>query len=51
MALFDLTDCARYVIQPSLPAKVRGVKRADDRKALSGNSGALRPLYDLREPL
>jgi len=36
MARFNLTDFERSVIQPLLPAKVRGVKRADDRKVLTG---------------
>ena len=36
MARFDLTDFEWSVIQPLLPTKVRGVKRADDRKVLNG---------------
>lgn len=36
MARFDLTDFEWDVIQPLLPTKVRGVKRADDRKVLNG---------------
>ena len=36
MARFDLTDFAWDVIRPLLPTKVRGVKRADDRKVLNG---------------
>ena len=36
MARFDLTDFEWCVIQPLLPTKVRGVKRADDRKVLNG---------------
>ena len=64
MARFDLTDFVWGVMHPLLATKVRGVKRADDRKVLSGifwrlrtggalgrYSGALRALYDLREPL
>lgn len=34
MARFDLLDLEWEVIQPLLPTKVRGVKRADDRKVL-----------------
>jgi transposase len=36
MARFDRTDLEWSAIQPLLPAKVRGVPRADDRKVLSG---------------
>ncbi len=36
MARFDLTDFEWSVIQPLLPTKVRGVKRADDRWVLNG---------------
>ncbi len=36
MARFDLTDFEWDVIQPMLPTKVRGVKRADDRRVLNG---------------
>ena len=36
MARFDLTDFEWDAIQPLLPTKVRGVKRADDRKVLNG---------------
>ena len=36
MARFDLTDFEWSVIQPLLPAKVRGVKRVDDRRVLNG---------------
>jgi transposase len=36
MARFDVTDFEWDVIQPLLPTKVRGVKRADDRKVLNG---------------
>lgn len=36
MARFDLTDFERSVIQPLPPAKVRGVKRVDDRRVLNG---------------
>jgi transposase len=36
MARFDLTDLAWPVIVPLLPMKVRGVKRVDDRRVLSG---------------
>ena len=43
MALFDLTEYVQDVIQPSLPARMRDVKRTDDRKGLGGYSGALRP--------
>ena len=63
MARFDLTDFEWSVIQPLLPNKVRGVPHADDRRRLNGifggygrarlgrHSFALRPAYDLREPL
>ena len=33
---FDLTDFEWDVIQPVQPTKMRGVKRADDRKVLNG---------------
>jgi transposase len=36
MARFDLTDFEWSVIEPLLPTKVRGVKRVDDRRVLSG---------------
>lgn len=36
MARFDLTDFEWSVIAPLLPAKVRGVKRRDDRQVLNG---------------
>jgi transposase len=36
VARFDLTDFELSVIQPLLPMKVRGVKRADDWRVLSG---------------
>ena len=42
MARFDLTDFEWGVIHPLLPTKVRGVKRADDRKVLNGISWRLR---------
>ena len=64
MARFDLTDFEWGVIQPLLPTKMRGVKRADDRKGLHGNfwrlrtggtvggySGSVGAVYDLCEPL
>lgn len=34
MARFDLADFEWLVIQPSLPTKVRGVPRMDDRRVL-----------------
>jgi len=55
----DFTDEEWRVIQPLLPTKVRGVKRADDRRVLNGifwrlrtgtmagDTRALRALYDL----
>lgn len=35
-ARFDLTDLQRSVIQPLLPAKVRGKMRVDGRRVLNG---------------
>jgi len=32
----DLTDYEWSLIQPLLPTKVRGVKRADDRRVING---------------
>ena len=34
MTRFDLADSESLVIQPSLPTKVRGVPRVDDRRVL-----------------
>jgi len=64
MARFDLTDFEWSVIQPLLPNKPRGVPRVNDRRvlngifwrlrtggAMGGHPVALRPSYDLCEPL
>jgi transposase len=57
MARFVLTDFEWSVIQPLLPTKVRGVKRADDRKVLNGifwrlRTGAPGPIFrrDMARP-
>ena len=52
MARFDLTDFEWSVIAPLLPNKVRGVKRADDRRVLNGILRRLRtgaPWADIPE--
>ena len=36
MGRFDLTDAEWAVIEPLLPADVRGKKRVDDRQVLNG---------------
>jgi transposase len=42
MGRCDLTDAEWKAIEPHLPDKARGVKRADDRKVLNGIFGAPR---------
>ena len=52
MGRFDLTDEEWAVIEPLLPARVRGAKRGDDRKVLNGIFYILRtgaPWRDLPE--